>query len=1342
MLTVAKGYDTDYLTDTVAKGREGYYTGAVATGEPPGLWHGAGAEALGLTGEVDAEVMKALYTHGLDPRDPAIATRADWGRAARIGNPPRNYRKADEIYAGLLEANPHAGPELREQLRAQAAGAARQSVAFWDVVLSAPKSLTTFWVACERAGNDAASQGDTETASMWKARAALVEEGLLVGHRAVLDFYAEKAGYARAGHHGGGGGKWVDGNGLVAAQFLQHDSRDKDPQLHVHGPVLNKIECADGKWRALDGSLITQWRDGAGAVGERVAEAFVWQELGARWEVRPDGKARELVGVPTESNDLFSKRTTAITPAVESLIRAFRDQTGREPTGRERARLAEQATVATRKGKSWGGETRDDQVARWADEHARELGGELAEIAAAVLAAGGGDPAEFTERDLVERALALVAERGQSWTRSNLLRAVSDVAPANLALRPERVAQFLETMADKAQARAELLNPSTGPDGLGADYQRADGSSVFVKPGRERYATSEQLLGEAELRAAAVRRGAPAWTRDEADELLAGFARSGLTLSEDQAAALTGILTSGAAVEVLAAPAGTGKSFLVGALAEAWTRSGPAAPTPGVPTPEPGEPGTSSGPKVFGVAYGQRQAEVLAEEGVTARNITAWLSGQARLDASGVGAASPADEAFRLHRGDLLVVDEAGAAPTPDLVAIHRRCEAAGVKLLLVGDPRQIGAVGPGGALVDIAERGIRYELAEVRRFTADWEGPASLRLRDGDEAVIDDYTKRGRLVDAGTAEQAEAAASRAWLAAALDGKDALLVVGSNAAAARVSTNLRAELVRLGRVGETGAPLNMPGWEGTVAGIGDLVQARRNGWRLAGRTGTAEVPINRATYRVTAIADDGQGLSVARVVGRDPDGVEHLGEPMRLPAAYVSQHLTLGYASTVHAAHGRTVDVGLPVIGPGTDAASAYVQLTRGRETNTAYVVTRRVADDAPTGETHQITPRNAGAVLAEIIRPAEHDHNRTAMTEAAAAAASAADTSTQLGPLLEVVGEHLAGRTARWLDQLAATGDLPARHRVALAADDASGTLDPLLRRAELAGHDPHTVLTEAVTAGTLDKSVSVAQVLHFRIRHQLGDQSPPTITSYCDLLPTDLPAQQRSGLERLADAADARRDQLAEQLLDQPPQWALEALGPIPDDHHARAEWGRAAGWAAGYRELADHTDASDPLGAAPPPGLAEKHAVFRTAHDALDLPGAGADEEAMTEGRLRARIAAYTREENWAPRWVGDELAATHDALRQREQDATVWFARADAHPDPAEAAALRAAADTARAEAAQLTVQVDQLEEADAARTAWWLETAVTRDNSERARHALALRGISVDDPTGPGRSGRA
>ena len=50
MLSIASGYSPEYLLKEVAAGRENYYTGAVAEGEPPGRWWGDGAESLGLSG--------------------------------------------------------------------------------------------------------------------------------------------------------------------------------------------------------------------------------------------------------------------------------------------------------------------------------------------------------------------------------------------------------------------------------------------------------------------------------------------------------------------------------------------------------------------------------------------------------------------------------------------------------------------------------------------------------------------------------------------------------------------------------------------------------------------------------------------------------------------------------------------------------------------------------------------------------------------------------------------------------------------------------------------------------------------------------------------------------------------------------------------------------------------------------------------------------------------------------------------------------------------------------------------------------------------------------------------
>ena len=165
------------------------------------------------------------------------------------------------------------------------------------------------------------------------------------------------------------------------------------------------------------------------------------------------------------------------------------------------------------------------------------------------------------------------------------------------------------------------LNPRTGPQGLDKKYYRADGESQFVKPHSERFATHTQILGEAELIAAATRRGAPAWTTEDADAIVARFARAGRELSVDQATALRGILTSGAAVEVLNAPAGTGKSFLVGTLADTWPLTGrPLDPTDpsgrqapsGPPAAPPG--GRASRPTVDG----------------TGRGCSGWPTGSAR----------------------------------------------------------------------------------------------------------------------------------------------------------------------------------------------------------------------------------------------------------------------------------------------------------------------------------------------------------------------------------------------------------------------------------------------------------------------------------------------------------------------------------------------------------------------------------------------------------------------------------------------------------------------------------------------------------------------------------------
>jgi hypothetical protein len=56
---------------------------------------------------------------------------------------------------------------------------------------------------------------------------------------------------------------------------------------------------------------------------------------------------------------------------------------------------------------------------------------------------------------------------------------------------------------------------------------------------------------------------------------------------------------------------------------------------------------------------------------------------------------------------------------------------------------------------------------------------------------------------------------------------------------------------------------------------------------------------------------------------------------------YLRDHVSLGYAVTVHSAQGVTADTAHAVIGETTSRALAYVGMSRGRHSNHAYIYTR-----------------------------------------------------------------------------------------------------------------------------------------------------------------------------------------------------------------------------------------------------------------------------------------------------------------------------------------------------------------------------------------------------------------
>ncbi len=1305
MLSYGRGYDTQYLTDGVAGGREGYYSAAVTNGEPPGVWYGAGAATLGLVGEVNADLLEAIYANLLDPRDPAAHDRSMWRQAAMLSAGHKQYKTPGQLYEAAVAKEPHAGPERRAELRAGAERDARQALPFIDLTFNATKSFSVAAVAFERAANEARAVGDEAGAEFWAGKHRVMEEAVLAGARAGIDFLQERAGYGRVGKFGKEqAGRWMDAHSWVVAQFLQHDSRDHDPHLHVHQAVLNRQLCADGVWRALDTTAIKRWRAAAEAVSDRTAEAYAAQKAGIRFETRPDGVAREVVGVEVELRDQMSKRRADITPKTEELAEMFRARFGREPSLHDWSRLAQDATLATRKPKEYASESDTARMDRWEAETREATSAGLAATAVAVLAAGAVERPvpTFVPTDVQLRAIAALEQTARPiWREADVTRALNRALPGELRIAPEAVPVLLDGLTRdtiRTIVAAGGAEPTeAAPDELLLD----DGRSVYEAPAARTFTSEKLVVGARLLRAAAVARGAVAMPVEDALGWVARFAESGAALGRDQARALVGVLTSGAMLESITATAGSGKSFLLGALSSVLEQSGR---------------------QMFGVATTQAATEVMREEGLTALNITQWLAVQQRL---ADGSPWAGDQQYALTPGAIIAVDEASMTTQGNLVAVQQWCAGAGVKMLPVGDQAQLGPVGPGGSLADVAAHGINYELTEVFRFREDWEKHASLGLRDGKREAVAEYAKHGRLVDGGSLEQTRDKLARAWLADTLDGKEALLTVPTNAEATTMSVKLRAELVALGRVEADGVHLGM---QDATAGVGDLVQARRNGWVLLGWEGNTAAPINRKTYEVVAVRADG-GLTVAPVVSRSADGTV-LGEVLQLPARYVDRHLTLAYASTPHAAEGRTVDTGLTMWGSGISAPGGLVGMTRGTERNIGIAVTKAApAAEAAPGEVAEIKERTAAAVVLDVLE--NHEAEVSALAHMEQAQRDAASTVTHGGRLIDGVAQITQNRTGAALDRLTAAGELTPGDRVRMAGDEAMWSVHSLLRQAELAGHDPDAVLAGAVRRGDFVTAASAARVLHSRIYQAVRDDLTPKIRTFADLIPADTPESWREWLERRAADADERRQVLGEEIAEARPQWAVEALGPVPDDPIARLEWEDNAGIAGVVRELMGHDDPADALGDPPPAQLAEKHALWRAGHAALGLPSAGPEEREASEGWLRCQVVAAQREENWMSPYVGDELAAVSLAHDRARETATVAAAQADAATsDPQRAAMVRGEAQAAADALAVLSEQRAHLEEMDLHRAQALAHTAVTRERGDAARDELAARGVDL------------
>ena len=1246
----------------------GYFLSAQEHGEAAGRWYGRGLGMLGMAAgsAATADDVRKIFGELRHPDTDEF-----------LGRAPRQFKDYDARVAAALAREPGATPERVKEIHDAARTDGRKAVAYYDFTFSPVKSVSVYYTALVAAG----AHAEAET--------------VLQAHREAVDValgYLEKHGaYVRTGYHGktmGGRsvGRYERATGLNVIKFDHSTSRSNEPQLHCHAAVLNRAETAsDGQIRALDAKGFRPIKEAVAVAYERALE-----ELGVASATRPDGKAREILGVDPSLVAEASSRRAQVEERAAELIEAYVDRHGREPSPAARKAIAQMATLETRQAK--GPEAGPAALRAWGEQRTARLVEMLDQVdAAAEMVAREGHPDARVMPDQADRAAILraavedVQSRYPTWTLGNLVAAV-DRQVLTLPCTPEERPAYIEEMAREALHAGNdlgvLVLTAADPVDVPVALQRSEDGRLIYRPHiDEAYTTEAHLDTERRIVVGARQLTAPAISGPELELLRVELAAT--TLTEDQRAAVLGVVSSGRAGDVLIGPAGTGKSFTVATLAKVWSEH--------------------TGGRVMGLATSQRATDVLNEEGLEAINTTQFLMRFSPDPETGA-------VRDRVCAGDLFVVDEAGMSGTVELARISALVEAGGGKLLYTGDHHQLAAVQAGGMLDLLATDNGAYELEAVRRFRADWEKQASIRLRVGDTSVLAEYENRGRLLG-GTVEQMQDAAVRGYLADTLAGLDSLLIVGTNPEARDLSNRVRAELVALGRVGsETVAR----GQKGVPIGVGDVIQARRNDYNIEVRGGRGMV-VNREVYTVRGVDEQG------RLIAETRDGATAY-----LPMRYVNEHVTLGYAGTIYSAQGRTVDTSHDLLGVQSSREDAYVALTRGRERNTAYLTTER-APDAHDAERLAVDPVTA---LSNILdnsdpgRAAELEH-RSAVEEGQSLA--------WIGTQWDLVASEWA--EYRYSDTLAGLLDDAAAVEAA-QGEHGWGRLMRTLREAELAGHDVEQVLTTAVNARSLDDADSVTDVLRYRVRLLADQRLPEQQVDARDWTTLGPPIEGPVGqwLHEMAVLATDRQYDLGERVAEELPRWAVDHLGTPPAEPGQREEWVRRAGIVAAYRELAAVPADQLSIGVAPAREQEFRRALWQQAHAALGRPVDALDLATATDAELREVRARWQREQTWAPAWVADEMAAAYTVAEGYRQDAAIYAAELETlDVDSPDYESTRLDVERAERLAVDYTERARQLETVHEARQQWVAATEDARVRDLLAGEELQRRGVVEPAP---------
>ncbi len=1076
-------HDDVHLTSSDATG---YYMKA---GTPPGRWLGSG--------------LAGINRSRLDP-----VTSDDASAVFTDADQPDTHQPLGRHHGETTIAHSN-GEETQ-----------RVAVAGFDLTFSVPKSVSVLWALAPRE----------------------VQQQVLAAHHdavsQVLGWLEESAIHTRTGR---GGVAHVATKGAVAAAFDHWESRARDPQLHTHVVIANRVQRAtDGAWSTVDSRTLYKATVAASEHYNGLLFDRLQERLGAVPGFRPPttrvrNPRHELVGVDDALIREFSNRSRRIDEEKDRLIQVWKQEHDRAPSPTTVVKLRQQATLSTRQAKDKDPQPLSDLAAGWRSR-AQRLGFEPTQVIRHTINRSYERPiaaSDLTEPWVAAAASAArqaAAHRRATWNRWNLLAEAERICAEIRCASPADRRHMIDAVATAAESQCVALNAYRYKIPLHAsdDIAFAD-HTVFEFHGTRLYTDAGILANEQLVMDTRNDDNGPAIAPHLADTFLTQESIGRTALGSDQSAAAREVLSSGRFLDAVVGPAGSGKTTTMAAIRDGWEQAY----------------GEGS---VVGLAPAAASAEVLGRElGLTAENVAKWLyetvgQGAAHraeqfrdLEAAGSQASwqrvrtaqrmanlAMRQEQWSLRRNQLVIVDEASMVSTVQLAALVHQTRDAGAKIVLVGDPAQLDAIDAGGILGWLDRQSKAVQLTGVRRFSQEWEGPASLLLRVGDMTAIQAYAAHGRFCHGDYVEMIDQAYER-WAADIHAGVSSILIAPDNDTVTVLNERAHAELVGQGRVD---AVRTVGLSDGLSAGRGDIIIARKNDRRLTDDSG--DFIRNGTLIKITAKpGHDGS------VLGRRLD----TRASIRLSSEYLAEATELGYATTAHRSQGITVDTSHALLTRGCLTRELfYVGMTRGRDSNTAYVCESGPAYD---DELHEVPKSTWLDIMGEVL-----------------AAQGAERTAHEVSDEEQGKAHSLHRLAAEYdyLAQLAAADDLRATaERVqpgvanSLESSPSWGAGVAAWRRATAA--QPHAAaVTLEHTIRRPGDAKDVMAVLHSRLRG-IGTPKPPSADAW---LHEDLTSSRTDLVDMIAQVrslAGRRIRELQVKALAGAAPWTRLLAGSLPD-------------------------------------------------------------------------------------------------------------------------------------------------------------------------------------------------